>query len=126
MASHLFSKREEIAHAITHGIGSLLSIIALVLLLTFSAFDVGDFLIVSVTIFRFTMLFIYVSSTIVLSLPIGKWKDIFLVIDHASIYVFIAGSYTPLVLIQINGGFGWTLFGIVWGCALAGIILKLF
>src|SRR5699024_3791214 len=55
-----------------------------------------------------------------------KWKDIFLVIDHASIYVFIAGSYTPFVLIQINGGFGWTLFGIVWGCALACIILKLF
>ncbi|HLR23862.1 MAG TPA: hemolysin III family protein [Pseudogracilibacillus sp.] len=126
MASHLFSKREEIAHAITHGIGSLLSIIALVLLITFSAFDGGALMIVSVTIFGCTMLFMYVSSTIVHSLPIGKWKDIFLVIDHASIYVFIAGSYTPFVLIQINGGFGWTLFGIVWGCALAGIILKLF
>src|SRR5699024_7539977 len=126
MASHLFSKREEIAHAITHGIGSLLSIIALVLLITFSAFDGGALMIVSVPLCGCTMLFMYVSSTIAHSLPIGKWRDIFLVIDHASIYVFIAGSYTPFVLIQINGGFGWTLFGIGWGCALAGIILKLF
>src|SRR5699024_1068539 len=68
-----------------------------------SAFDGGALMIVSVTIFGCTMLFMYVSSTIVHSLPIGKWKDIFLVIDHASIYVFIAGSYTPFVLIQING-----------------------
>src|SRR5699024_1786340 len=67
-------------HAITHGIGSLLSIIALVLLITFSAFDGGALMIVSVTIFGCTMLFMYVSSTIVHSLPIGKWKDIFLVL----------------------------------------------
>src|SRR5699024_12401827 len=86
----------------------------------------GVFLIVFLTSLVCTIIFIYVSSNIVHSLPFCKWKDIFLVIDHASIYVFIAGSYTPFVLILINGGFGWILFGIVWGCALAGIILKLF
>src|SRR5699024_12125860 len=118
IALHFISKREEVANAIIHSIDSLISIFALVLLIIFSAFDCGALMIVSVTIFCCTMLFMYVSSTIVHSLPIGKWKDIFLVIDHASIYVFIAGSYTPFVLIQINGGFGWTLFGIVWGCAL--------
>src|SRR5699024_9337076 len=126
MASHLFSKREEIAHAITHGIGSRLSIIALVLLMTLSAFDGGALMIVSLTIFGCTMLLMYVSSTIVHSLPIGQWRDTCLLVDHAAGCVILAGSYTPFVLIQINGGFGWTLCGIVWGCALAGIILKLF
>src|SRR5699024_12698881 len=114
MASHLFSKREEIAHAITHGIGSLLSIIALVLLITFSAFDGGALIVVSVTIFGCTMLFMYVSSTIVHSLPIGKWKDIFLVIDHAYVYVFSTGSYAAFVLLQINGRVGWILVAILW------------
>lgn len=126
MTAHLFSKKEEVAHAITHGIGALLSMVALVLLIVSSALNGSALVIVSTTVFGCTMLFMYVSSTIVHSLPVGKWKDIFLIIDHASIYVFIAGTYTPFVLIQINGGFGWTLFGIVWGCAFMGIILKLF
>src|SRR5699024_4572555 len=80
----------------------------------------------SVTVFRCPMLFVYVSCTIVHTLPIGKWKDILLVIGHASIYVCIPGSYRPFVLIQINGGVAWTLSALPWGCALAGIILKLF
>lgn len=126
MTAHLFSKKEEVAHAITHGIGALLSMVALVLLIVSSTLNGSALVIVSTTVFGCTMLFMYVSSTIVHSLPVGKWKDIFLIIDHASIYVFIAGTYTPFVLIQINGGFGWTLFGIVWGCAFMGIILKLF
>lgn len=126
MTAHLFSKKEEIAHAITHGFGAVLSIAALVLLIVFSSFTGGALVIVSAVIFGSTMLFMYVSSTIVHSLPIGKFKDIFLIIDHASIYLFIAGSYTPFVLIQINGAFGWTLFGVIWGLALLGIILKLF
>ncbi|MBO1003575.1 hemolysin III family protein [Pseudogracilibacillus auburnensis] len=126
MSTYLFSKKEEIAHAITHGIGAFLSIAALVLLIVFSSMNGNALLIVSVTIFGSTMLFMYTSSTIVHSLPIGKWKNIFLIIDHASIYLFIAGTYTPFLLIQLKGTFGWVLFGVIWGLALVGIILKLF
>lgn len=126
MNVHIFTKREEIAHAITHGIGAFLSIAALVLLIVFASLKGGPILIVSVTIFGTTMLLMYTSSTIVHSLPISKWKNIFLIVDHASIYLFIAGTYTPLVLTQLQGAIGWTLFGIVWGIALVGIVLKLF
>src|SRR5690625_7051629 len=110
MNVHVFTKREEIAHAITHGIGALLSIAALVLLIVLASIKGGPILIVSVTIFGATMLFMYTSSTIVHSLPISKWKNIFLIIDHASIYLFIAGTYTPFVLTQLPGTIGWTLF----------------
>ncbi len=126
MQVHLFSKKEEIAHAITHGIGALLSICGLVLLIVFASFNGDPSLIISVTTFGVTMLLMYISSTLVHSLPNGKWKNIFLIIDHASIYVFIAGTYTPFLLIVINGKMGWTLFGVIWGIALAGIILKIF
>lgn len=126
MEAHIFSKKEEMAHAITHGLGALLSVAGLVLLIVFTSIEGGALSIVSATVFGSSMLFMYVASTVVHSLPVGKWKDIFLIVDHASIYVFIAGSYTPFVLIQINGGFGWTLFGIIWGLALIGIVLKLF
>ncbi len=126
MNGHIFTKREEIAHAITHGIGAFLSIAALVLLIVFASLKGGATLIVSVTIFGSTMLCMYVASTIVHSLPRGKCKNIFLIVDHAAIYLFIAGTYTPFVLTQIKGTIGWTLFGIVWGIAVIGVILKLF
>lgn len=126
MEAHIFSKKEEMAHAITHGLGAILSIAGLVLLIIYSSMSGEALSIVSVIIFGSSMLIMYVASTIVHSLPVGKWKDIFLIVDHASIYVFIAGSYTPFVLIQIHGGFGWTLFGIIWGLAAIGIVLKLF
>lgn len=126
ITNHTFTKKEDIAHAITHGIGALLSIAAIVLLIVFAAQKGGSTLIVSVTIFGGTMLFMYSASTIMHSLPQNKWKNIFLIIDHAAIYLFIAGTYTPFVLIVLQGALGWTLFGIVWGLAVTGIILKLF
>src|SRR5690625_6806285 len=98
MNVHVFTKREEIVHAITHGIGALLSIAALVLLIVLASIKGGPILIVSVTIFGATMLFMYTSSTIVHSLPISKWKNIFLIIDHAFIYLFFSGTYTPYLL----------------------------
>ncbi len=126
MDAHVFSKREEIAHAITHGIGALLSVIALIFLILVASTN-GDILsIISVTVFGGTMLLMYISSTLVHSLPVGKWKNVLLIIDHASIYFFIAGTYTPLLLIAIQGTIGWILFGIVWGLALIGTILKVF
>lgn len=124
--THTFSKSEEIANAITHGIGVLLSIAALVLLIVFSSMHGTALHIVSFTIYGVTMLMLYFSSTMLHSLPEGKVKNLFEIFDHASIYLFIAGSYTPLLFIVVQGTLGWTLFGIVWGLATLGIVFKVF
>ncbi|MCM3761913.1 hemolysin III family protein [Alkalihalobacillus oceani] len=124
--THTFSKEEELANAITHGIGVLLSIAALVLLIVFSSVHGTALHIISFTIYGVTMLMLYFSSTMLHSLPAGKLKNIFEIFDHASIYLFIAGSYTPLLFIVVQGTLGWTLFGIVWGLATAGIVFKIF
>jgi hemolysin III len=126
MNTHIFTKREEIAHAITHGIGAILSIVGLILLIVFASFNGNPWEIVSVTIFGTTMLLMYLSSTIVHGLPKGKWKDIFQIFDHSSIYLFIAGTYTPFLLVHLRSNIGWTLFGIIWGIAIIGIIFKVF
>lgn len=126
MNSNIFTKREEIAHSITHGIGAILSVAGLVLLIVFSSLSGNPWKIVSVTIFGITMLLMYLSSTIVHSLPVGKWKDIFQIFDHSSIYLFIAGTYTPFLLVHLRSGIGWTLFGVIWGIAIVGIIFKVF
>ena len=72
------------------------------------------------------MVLLYTSSTLLHSLPAGKAKNIFEILDHSSIYFFIAGTYTPFLLVAIRGTIGWTLFGIVWGIAIAGTIFKVF
>lgn len=124
--THTFSKEEELANAITHGIGVLLSIAALVLLVVFSSVHGTALHIISFTIYGVTMLMLYFSSTMLHSLPAGRMKNMFEIFDHASIYLFIAGSYTPLLFIVVQGTLGWTLFGIVWGLATAGIVFKIF
>ncbi|MGF9891015.1 hemolysin III family protein [Priestia megaterium] len=124
--THTYTKGEEIANSISHGIGALLSIAALVLLIVYSSLYGTPWHIVSFTIFGSTMLLLYISSTMVHSLPQGKGKDIFEILDHSSIYFFIAGTYTPFLLIAVKDTLGWTLLGIVWGVAIAGTIFKVF
>src|SRR5690625_1711737 len=121
-----YTKNEERANAITHGFGVILSIAALVILIVFAALNGDAWHIVSVTIFGTTMLLMYLASTIVHSLPKGKAKNIFLFLDHSAIYLFIAGTYTPILLVLLRGPIGWTLFGIVWGVAILGIVFKVF
>ncbi|MFD0960858.1 PAQR family membrane homeostasis protein TrhA [Paenibacillus chungangensis] len=124
--THTFTKREEIANAVTHGIGALLSIAALVLLIVFSAMAGTAWHVVSFTIYGSTMLLLYMASTLVHSFPQGKAKRVFESLDHSFIYVFIAGTYTPILFHIIGGALGWILFGIVWGTALIGVIFKSF
>ncbi|GGA81572.1 PAQR family membrane homeostasis protein TrhA [Ornithinibacillus halotolerans] len=124
--THTFSKGEEIANAITHGIGGLLSIAGLVLLIVTAALNGTALHVVSFTIFGVSMVLLYTSSTFVHALPPGRAKDLFEIFDHSSIYLFIAGTYTPFTLLVIKGSLGWTMFGIVWGLAVAGIIFKAF
>lgn len=124
--THTFTKGEEIANAITHGIGALLSIVALVFLIIESVVHGGPWHIVSFTLFGSTMLLMYLCSTMLHSLPSGMAKDIFEIFDHSAIYFFIAGTYTPFLFLVIKGWLGWTIFGIVWGLALAGTVFKSF
>lgn len=122
--THIFTKGEEIANAIIHGVGVLLSIAALVILVVLSSIHGTAWHVVSFTLFGSTMVLLYASSTLLHSFPVGKAKDVFEVLDHSSIYFFIAGTYTPFLFIAVKGPLGWTLFGIVWGLAIFGTVFK--
>ena len=124
--THVYTKKEEVVNAITHGIGVLLSITALVFLVINAVQNGSAWHVVTFTIYGVSMLLLYLSSTLVHSFPEGKLKDLFEIFDHSAIYLFIAGTYTPFTLIVINGALGWTLLGIVWGIAIAGIVFKSF
>ncbi len=124
--THRFTNGEELANSITHGIGILISIAALVLLIVFASLQGSAWHVVSFTLFGATMVLLYTSSTILHSLRDGKAKDVFEILDHSSIYFFIAGTYTPFLFVVVQGTVGWTLFGIVWGLAIGGTIFKIF
>ncbi len=96
------------------------------ILVIFASFEGTALHVVSMSIYGTTMLLLYVSSTLVHSFPKGKAKDIFEVMDHASIYLFIAGTYTPFLFHVLDGALSWALFGTVWGIALVGIVFKAF
>lgn len=121
-----FSLGEEIANSVTHGIGALLSISALVILIVFASMHGTIWHVVSFTIYGVSMVLLYTSSTLLHSLPNGKAKNLFEIFDHSSIYFFIAGTYTPFLFVVIQGRLGWTLFGIVWGLAIGGTVFKIF
>jgi hemolysin III len=124
--THTYTKPEERANAITHGIGAGLSIAALTILITYSFQQGTTVHILSSIIYGVSMLLLYLCSTLVHSFPEGKVKDLFELLDHASIYLFIAGTYTPVLLLLIKGTLGWTLLSVVWGLALLGIVFKIF
>jgi len=115
---------EEIFNSITHGIGVLLSIAGLVILVCFAAIKGDAWHIVSYSIFGSSLVLLYLASTLYHSITNLKIKNIFARLDHSAIFLLIAGTYTPFVLTTIRGPFGWTLFGIVWGLALTGIIIR--
>ena len=119
------NKKEELWNAISHGIGAILTIPAIVLLIIKGAKEGTAIHIVSYSIFGASMLLLFVMSTLLHSLPV-KVKKLFSIFDHSAIYILIAGTYTPFVLISLQGALGWTLFGIIWGLAILGILFKVF
>ncbi|KAB8127842.1 hemolysin III family protein [Gracilibacillus oryzae] len=125
-STHEFSKGEEIANSITHGIGMVLSIAGLVILIVFASLYGTAWHVISFTVFGATMVLLYTSSTMLHSLPKGRAKNVFEVLDHSSIYFFIAGTYTPFLFLVIQGWQGWTLFGVIWGLAIGGTVFKAF
>jgi hemolysin III len=122
-----FTKGEEISNAISHGMGWAFSIVATVLMVVFAARNGGAIQIVSASVFGASMINLYMSSTMNHSLRLGsKAKEFFHNYDQIAIYLLIAGSYTPIALVALNGPWGWTMFGLEWGLAITGIIIKLF
>ncbi|MED0772195.1 MULTISPECIES: PAQR family membrane homeostasis protein TrhA [Bacillus] len=122
----MFTIKEEIANAITHGIGVLLSIPALIFLIIFAVKYGSPTDIASFSIFGASMLLLYLSSTLLHSIQHKKTKDILEIVDHSAIYVLIAGTYTPFLLGPLKGALGLTLLIIVWSLALGGIVFKIF
>jgi hemolysin III len=115
---------EEIANAITHGIGALLAVAALVVLIVLAALKGTVWHVVSFSIYGATLVLLYFASTLYHSLTHTGAKNVFHKFDHISIYLLIAGTYTPFCLTALRGWIGWTVFGFVWGCALLGGTLK--
>lgn len=122
--TYFFSRKEEITNAITHGIGSCLSVAGLVILIVLSSLYGNAWHIVSFSIFGATLLILYLASTLYHSLTHEKAKLLFRKFDHISIFLLIAGTYTPYCLVALQGWIGWTLLGIVWCCAVIGTIFK--
>ncbi|WP_446897522.1 PAQR family membrane homeostasis protein TrhA [Clostridium sp. LBM24168] len=121
-----YTRGEEIANAITHGIGTGLSVAALVLLIVFAENKGDKWYVLSYTIYGISLLILYLESTLYHSITNMKVKKLFRIFDHASIYLLIAGTYTPFTLTVLRPTVGWIIFGIVWTLAIAGIVMKVF
>jgi hemolysin III len=124
-AISVYTRGEEIANWVTHGIGLVMSIVGLTLLIIFSSLRGDAWHVVSFTVFGLALLTLYTVSTLYHSRRSVRGKAIFRKLDHAAIFVLIAGTYTPLLLTNLRGPWGWTLFGIVWGLCGAGAVFQL-
>lgn len=117
---------EEVFNAVTHGIGIIFGIVALVVLVSLSVFKGSELKITSVAIYGATIILMFVVSTLYHAITHARVKPILKMLDHISIYFLIAGTYTPVMLGDVGGGWGWSMFGVIWGLALFGTFFKLF
>ncbi|MEM7114068.1 MAG: hemolysin III family protein [Chloroflexota bacterium] len=122
----VYTLGEEIANAVTHGIGVLLSVAGLTLLVVLASIYGDVWRIVSFSIYGGSLVILYLASTLYHTFQQPRAKRIFRIMDHSAIYLLIAGTYTPIALVALRGPWGWSVFGIVWGLALVGIIFKVF
>jgi hemolysin III len=116
---------EELANTVTHGIGLVLSVGGFVALLVLAVKRGGLWPIVSCAIYGSTLVCLYAASTLCHGAPSPRLRRIFLIFDHCAIYLLIAGTYTPFLLVNLRGGWGWSLFGVMWGLAVAGVLFQL-
>ncbi|MCU7905776.1 MAG: hemolysin III family protein [Candidatus Thiodiazotropha sp. (ex Epidulcina cf. delphinae)] len=124
LAGSRYTLGEEIAHAVTHGIGILLSIAGLALLVSFASLYGDVWHITGCSIYGATLILLYTASTLYHGITAPRVKRILQRIDHAAVFLLIAGTYTPFTLVNLRGGWGWTLFGLVWGFAVLGVVLE--
>jgi len=120
---HTPSLGEEIANSVSHGVGLLAAVAATPLLLHSAVRHGGAARIAGASVFAAAMVLLYLTSTLYHALPRNRAKRVFQILDHAAIFLMIAGTYTPFTLGVLRGTWGWTLFGLVWGLALGGVVL---
>jgi hemolysin III len=115
---------EEIVNSTTHGVGLVLSVAGFVVLLAMAIGHGTAWHVVGCAIYGSTLICLYLASTLYHGIPSPHLKRALRILDHSAIYLLIAGTYTPFLLVNLRGGWGWSLLGIVWGCAMAGIVFK--
>jgi hemolysin III len=118
-----YSFAEEVASSLIHGLGAALSISALVLLTVLSLRSGDPWRIASLAVYGSTLVILYISSTLYHSFQSPTTKKVLRHLDHSSIYLLIAGTYTPFTLVNLRGAWGWSLFGLIWGLAVLGLIM---
>jgi hemolysin III len=121
---HKYSLAEELISSISHGVGALLAVAALVVAVVLAAIYNNARCVVSVAIYGASLILLYTNSTIYHALRPNAGKKVFRIIDHCSVFLLIAGTYTPFTLVTLRGSVGWTLFGVIWGAAVLGIALN--
>jgi hemolysin III len=128
MSESLYPKayklREEIIHSVTHGMGLILAIAGLGILIARATACGSARHIAGCSIFGASLIVVYVTSTLYHGIQHPEVKKVLRIADHVSIYLLIAGTYTPFTLLNLRGAWGWSLFGVVWGLALLGIVLQ--
>lgn len=118
--------KEEMANSVTHGVGIIMSVAALAILVTMASMKGDAWKIVSFSIYGSALLALYLASTLYHVVQSPRIKHFFQLADHSAIFLLIAGTYTPFTLVSLNGPWGWTLFGLIWGFAITGIVLTFF
>lgn len=117
-----YGRSEEIANVVTHSIGTALSIAGLVILFCLTLSSPDRYCIASCLVFGLTLVLLYAGSAVYHSLRHPRWRAVAQTLDHAMIYLLIAGTYTPFTLVTLQGKLGWSLFAVVWALALIGVI----
>jgi hemolysin III len=118
--------RAELANTVTHGAGVIASIVGLTLLVIAAARGGDPFEIVGTAIFGTTLILLYLASTLYHAVESPPIKSRLKIFDHSAIYLLIAGTYTPFMIGAMRGGWGWSMFGVIWGLAAGGVVFKLF
>lgn len=117
---------EEILNSATHAIGAALGVAALVILVVMATQQGSAIKVVGSAIFGVSLIIMYSASALYHAVRQPFWKRLYKIVDHSSIYLLIAGTYTPVLLVVLEGAWGWSLFGVIWGFAAIGLVFKLF
>lgn len=121
-----YSRAEELANSLSHGLGAILSIVALTLMVVMSVALDDGWRLASSIVFGTSLIVLFLASTLYHSVPGDKAKVVLRLVDHCAIYLLIAGTYTPFLLINLRGAWGWSMFAVIWSLALFGVFFKLF
>lgn len=122
--SMMYTVGEEIFNSVSHGVGVLLSIAALVLLIVFAAIYSDGYGLASAIVYGISLILLYTMSMVYHIVQNKTAKKVLRIFDHCSIFILIAGTYTPYLLVSMRGALGWTIFGIIWGVTVIGIVMN--